>query len=371
MEELFRLFDTGKFLPGNALALAYASQLAYPGARDINPGYKNDEELEADMERKAHQAKQWGFDNFNYVYSQEKKILALIIGNHTDIIVAFRGTVSNNFSNWLTDIQLLPVPFGSFGKVHKGFRDAVDSVWPEIRSHIGFTENRNVRLTGHSMGGALALLAGTRFVDEYSENLVKEIYTFGQPRVGDKDFKQAVNQSYLNGSVYKFANYNDMVTVVPPGIKKIIGYVDVGHILYFNKEGLLGVKTQLSEFGTVMDFLTGYFRKQQLPGKESKKTVHNWRTFRRFFKRKFREKQEPGSGPAIEEADWQGFKRFFTSELPTLPRRQRPQKTLQMVMELFVKLFIKINPYGVHTHVITTYIDNLKKNMDADSLIKT
>jgi hypothetical protein len=162
-----------------------------------------------------------------------------------------------------------------------------------------------------------------------------------------------------------------MVTVVPPCIKKIIGYVDVGHILYFNKEGLLDVKTQLSEFGTVMDFLTGYFRKQQLPGKELKKPVHNWRTFRRFFKRKFREKQEPGSGSAIEEADWQRFKHFFTRELSALPRRQRPQKALQMVMELFVKLFIKINPYGVHTHVINTYIDHLKKNMDANSLIKT
>jgi hypothetical protein len=141
--------------------------------------------------------------------------------------------------------------------------------------------------------------------------------------------------------------------------------------LYFNKEGLLDVKTQLSEFGTVMDFLTGYFHNQQLPGKESKRPVHNWRTFRRYFKRKFREKQEPGSGSAVEEADWQRFKHFFTGELSTLPRRQRPQKALQMVMELFVKLFIKINPYGVHTHVITTYIDHLKKNMDANSLIKT
>ena len=366
MQESFKLFDTGKFSPGNALALAYAAQLAYPGARDINPDYKSDEELETDIEKKTCQAKQWGFDNFAYAYSHEKNILALIMGNRTDIIVAFRGTVSNNFSNWLTDIQLRPVPFGSFGKVHKGFRDALDSVWPEIRSHIGFTENRNVRLTGHSLGGALALLAGARFIDEYSENLVKEIYTFGQPRTGDKDFKQAVNQSYLNGCVYKFANYNDMVTVVPPGMKKIIGYVDVGYILYFNKEGLLDVKTHLSEFGTVMDFLTGYFRQQQLPDKKLKKKVHNWRTFRRYFKRKFREKQEPETGSTVEEGDWQRFKHFFTRELPKLPRRQRPQKALQMVMELFVRLFIKVNPYGVHTHVITTYIDNLKKNMDAN-----
>jgi hypothetical protein len=371
MEESFRLFETGKFHPGNALALAYASQLAYPGAMDINPDYNNDEELEADMESKAHQAKQWGFDTFTYSYSQEKKILALMMGNPTDIIVAFRGTVPNNFSNWLTDIQLLPVPFGSFGKVHKGFRDALDSVWARIRSHIPYSEKRNIRLTGHSMGAALALLAGARFVNEYTEELVKEIYAFAQPRVGDESFKQAFNKSYLNGRVYKFANYNDMVTVVPPGIKKIMGYVDVGHILYFNKEGLLNVKTRLSEFGTVMDFLTGYFRKQQLPGKELRKKVHSWRTFRRYFKRKFREKQEPGTTAATEAADWQRFKHFFTRELPKLPRRQRPEKALQIVMELFVKLFLKINPYGVHTHVITTYIDNLKKNMDANSLIKT
>jgi hypothetical protein len=40
MKDSFRLLDIGKFHPGNALASAYASQLAYPGARDINPDYK-------------------------------------------------------------------------------------------------------------------------------------------------------------------------------------------------------------------------------------------------------------------------------------------------------------------------------------------
>lgn len=370
MEEPFILFAPGRFHPGNAQAFAYASKLAYPGARDINPDYLSDEELEVDIEKKEYLTRQWGFDTFNYAYSQEKKILALMMSNSTDVVISFRGTVSN-FSNALTDIQLLQVPFGSFGKVHKGFRDALQSIWGEIKHHIPYTEARNVRLTGHSLGGALALLAGARFVNEYPEDLVKEIYTFGQPRIGDKGFKHCFNKSYLNGRVYKFANYNDMVTVVPPHIKKIIGYVDVGHIVYFNKEDLWEVKTQLSEYRTVMDFLTGYFHEYGLSGSKSEKQVDNWKSFKRFFKRKFREKQEPGceeSSP--EEADWQRLKHFFTRELPKLPRRQRPEKALQIVMELFVKLFIKLNPYVVQTHDINTYIDKIKKNIDANPLIK-
>jgi len=348
----------------NALSLAHTAQLAYPSSRDINSDYKNSNDFNSDIKIKKKQTKEWGFDSFSYCYSEKKQILALIMGNDRDIIIAFRGTVSDNFTNWFTDIQVKTESNGSFGRVHKGFREALDSIWGEIAGNIPKDEKRNLHLTGHSLGGALALLAGTWFAEEYPENFVKEIITFGQPRIGDKKFRQHFNKSYLNNRVYKFANSNDLITVAPPYLRKIMEYVDVGRIGYFNEERQLEFFDKLEEFRTLMNFLSGYFHQHKISKQEPKKGVKNWRAFSRVFKKTFQQDQKSGSASSKEETDWEKFKQFFTKELPSIPRRQRPQKVQQTVLELLAQLFIRINPYGVNTHSISTYIENLKMNID-------
>jgi hypothetical protein len=342
--------------------------LAYPAGCDTHPDYKDEDEFMADLEKKRLQARNWGFDSFTYCYAREQNVLALIMRSSRDIIIAFRGTVVNNFSNWWVDLQALPVPFDHFGKVHKGFLEAMQSIWGKIKSAVPHTEKRNIWVTGHSMGAALALLAGAFFVKEYRRGMIKAIYTFGQPRVGDDDFKKAIAKSYLHRLVTKFAHYNDMVTVVPPHVKKIMEYVDVGQIVYFNQEGLWEFKDRLSEFRTAKDFLTGYFHLQRLaePESEDEAPVKDWDTFKRFFTGKFRQKEVTEKTGEAEDDDWDGFKDFFTKKLIRLPHPQRSEKMLQIVMALFVKLFIKINPYGVHTHSMSTYIDLLEKNSGID-----
>lgn len=84
-------------------------------------------------------------------------------------IVAFRGTAS--LENWLVDANALPNSLG----LHSGFYLA----WLSIRKKLmaAIPANKPVCLTGHSLGGALAVVAA-RELDN-----VQSVYTFGQPRV--------------------------------------------------------------------------------------------------------------------------------------------------------------------------------------------
>ena len=49
-------------------------------------------------------------------------------------------------------------------------------------------------LTGHSLGGALAVLAGAVLQFETNRS-VTGVYTYGQPRVGDPDFSAAFDSA--------------------------------------------------------------------------------------------------------------------------------------------------------------------------------
>jgi hypothetical protein len=68
-------------------------------------------------------------------------------------------------------------------------------------------------LTGHSLGAALATLAADRFQD------VQGLYTFGSPRVGDRQF-----QKNFQLRAYRVVNGDDIVARVPPkGIYRHVG----------------------------------------------------------------------------------------------------------------------------------------------------
>jgi triacylglycerol lipase len=123
-------------------------------------------------------------------------------------LLTFRGTQS--IGNCLTDADTrlaLHSPYP--GRVHAGFADAVEQVWPEVRRILG-TPSRTAPLwvTGHSLGGAMATLASVRLASEGYK--VRAVYTYGSPRVGDRAFHDAY--SLAN---YRFVNDNDLVPHLP------------------------------------------------------------------------------------------------------------------------------------------------------------
>ena len=147
------------------------------------------------------------------------------------IVVAFRGTESPATLDGLKDIlltdamNLLVVPEGRLGhdlsaagvgaRFHKGFADAIADIWPPLAEAIEVEVKRRDRpvwLTGHSLGGALALYAAwllkRRFVP------VHEVCTFGAPMIGNRVACEAINREFA-GKIFRYVNGRDPVPKLP------------------------------------------------------------------------------------------------------------------------------------------------------------
>ena len=207
--------DTTKYQPVNALALARAAKLAYA------------DEPEIKQETQA-----WGLGKFQFFDREDTQ--AFVSGNDKLIVVAFRGTQPKELQDWLTDADFELVD-GPFGKVHDGFYGALRLVWREIKQSIKSFQDRGQSLwfTGHSLGAALANLAAAALRED--DKPVHGLYTFGQPRVGNREFERNFNADF-KPRYFRFVNNNDLVTRVP---LRSMTYSHAGSFLYFDSDGKL------------------------------------------------------------------------------------------------------------------------------------
>ncbi|MBF0572015.1 MAG: lipase family protein [Candidatus Omnitrophica bacterium] len=180
----------------NALYLAQLSQLAYQPLGQISGQLKT----------------QYNLPQYQFFDVQETDTHVFLAANEKMIVLAFRGTQS--IENWLMDFKTALVP-SKVGKIHYGFNEALKSVWNNLYETICAWKGQAQTLwvTGHSLGGALAALT-VDWLTEQDVN-VDGLYTYGQPRVGDKDFANNFNTK-TNGYVFRFVNDADIVPRVPP-----------------------------------------------------------------------------------------------------------------------------------------------------------
>lgn len=108
----------------------------------------------------------------------------MVASNENVAVLAFRGTDSND--EWMQSISYGQVPWFE-GKAHGGFVKALESLWEPMMAALydeGVLEKgKAFWATGHSLGGALALLAGDRLHREGFS--VREVVTYGTPCVYD------------------------------------------------------------------------------------------------------------------------------------------------------------------------------------------
>jgi hypothetical protein len=174
------------------------------------------------------------------------------VTRHDDCtVIAFRGT--KDLANWITDAEFLRehIPTGG---VHRGFLAAVDSVLPLIKDCLSGAgtacpqlhtvgtarplpvDKKNLKplvLTGHSLGGALAIVCGYFLAEQ--DYPLHSIYTYGQPRVGDAAF--AADFAVLCGwKTYRVVNQNDVVPRLPGWL---LGYRHVGQLQFITEFGQL------------------------------------------------------------------------------------------------------------------------------------
>jgi predicted lipase len=179
------------------------------------------------------------------------------------IIIAFQG--SYNLRDWiLTNARTIPYPFafdknipnGSLPlegnpKVHEGFLKAYRAVSHRIYDtleHLSSQHsNFSLYLTGHSLGGALALMAAIHISQHQLLNPSTPIrvYTYGQPRVGNADFVNHLAKQRL--LVYRYVNDADEVADLPPTVG---GYVHYGMEIWFHNGRVFPCFPQNNSFPT-------------------------------------------------------------------------------------------------------------------------
>ncbi|MFJ2111554.1 MULTISPECIES: lipase family protein [unclassified Streptomyces] len=188
-------------------------------------------------------ASAWGFGTVRHFESTHQMPFpiedtqAYVMASDRMIITGFRGTEVLKIYDWLTDVNTPPVPGpANKGFVHYGFHRALQSVYPQIRDTIQElrTDTQSIWFTGHSLGGALAMLAGTRLYFEEPRLLPDGIYTFGQPRTCERLLAGAHNTAFKN-RCYRFVNNNDIVPQLPPEPV----YTHVNAMRYFDSDGRL------------------------------------------------------------------------------------------------------------------------------------
>jgi len=134
------------------------------------------------------------------------------------VIVAFRGTQSDQWNDIVSDVEIALVPWPTGGLVHRGFRTALDAIWPALLDTLNrLSAGRAVWFTGHGLGGALATLAADRYP------ITRGICSFGCPRIGDPAFAAAMTTKFAM-RMLRFVNNHDIVTHVPP---PLFGYTHI------------------------------------------------------------------------------------------------------------------------------------------------
>jgi hypothetical protein len=144
--------------------------------------------------------------------------------SHSDkaIIMSFRGT--QGFLQLVTEsseaIFANKTAFITGGQVSEYFFNGFNDVWIKgMKDDILTLKNKypdyDLWATGHSLGGAMASLAAATIVKSgILPGSKVYLYTFGQPRTGDKTFAQA--HDALGMTQYRVTHHKDLVAHIPP-----------------------------------------------------------------------------------------------------------------------------------------------------------
>jgi len=140
--------------------------------------------------------------------------------------LAFRG--SANLGNWLANFtcELVTCRLQAGGKVHSGFQDSylmlrgalLDHIRQDIQQLVTTETRVLLKVTGHSLGGALAMLAAYDLsqllsADASFVTCETSVATFGSPRLGDQEFKESYNRVVRHTA--RFVNKFDPVPWLP------------------------------------------------------------------------------------------------------------------------------------------------------------
>lgn len=179
-----------------------------------------------------------GLDVCQKLVHAEAGTAGVVLASPDLIVVVFRGT--EDLLDWMTNLRVRWEPLQGGVKVHGGFFEAYQPVrtilFEKVRELLKI-KPRPVYITGHSLGGALALMATAELANDDEASVRDSIaacYTFGCPKAGDRLFDQ-----YVKVPLYRITNGVDLVPALPPILS---GYKHVGDTRYFGAPGVSPIR---------------------------------------------------------------------------------------------------------------------------------
>jgi hypothetical protein len=167
------------------------------------------------------------------IYEPRYDLQAVIELRPDCTILSYRGTRS--IENWKVDLTAIPNSQG----VHNGFYEGFEAIDPLVTNHLPVQSQTNGRITydfdrtkplyatGHSLGGALAVLAAARYNPT-------ALYTFGQPRIYTTQYIKRHRQDIKQLNHWRIVDREDMVSHVP-GL--LLGYRHTGNLALISSLG--------------------------------------------------------------------------------------------------------------------------------------
>jgi predicted lipase len=147
------------------------------------------------------------------------------------MVIVFRG--SDEFKDWVFNFTTAKqyVPYGnyeSFVRVHKGWSELYKET---VRNHLHYLvkdrKPKNIIVTGHSLGGALATLCSVDLQYNFPSIEIACV-TFGSPKVGNKSFIESFNKRVPD--TYRYVYGRDWAPLFP----FVSGYE---HVSFIRKHG--------------------------------------------------------------------------------------------------------------------------------------
>jgi hypothetical protein len=194
------------------------------------------------------QLKAWGLSSQKVAVGKSEVRIAW---DDDVIIIACRGTDPLEAADWIADLDVLWIVL-SQGRMHKGFYGYYDKL------HSGVTDampspaepKRRVWITGHSLGGAMAVVCGYRLRQKRIE--VNATVTFGQPMLADEEMAAFLGEQ-TTGRYLRIVNDRDVVPTVPPSFRRW-NYTHFGKQAWFRADGvdILGRPVHAAQPGPVI-----------------------------------------------------------------------------------------------------------------------
>jgi triacylglycerol lipase len=139
--------------------------------------------------------------------------------------LSVRGTAAK--PNVWEDVETSLVPDSLLGiPLHRGFQRDAEAIFEDATPHL--RKDLRLRLTGHSLGGAVAAILAEYYAKEGYR--VERLVTFGQPRVATKATAQDIAE--VLPVTTRVVNDLDVVPMIPP-------YTDIRPYQHFSSEVIL------------------------------------------------------------------------------------------------------------------------------------